>query len=252
MLTVSEAVDPATVALQCWALVPCAGSGSRAGAGLPKQYRVLAGQTLLQHTVAALLTASCVRKVVVVTAPGDGYAATLGLKGAKCDLLAVGGHSRAATVLNGLKALLEEGAGLSDWVLVHDAARCLIQPEQIEALVAVCRDDEVGGLLAVPLADTLKSAVGDRVHETLDRSEKWLAQTPQMFRLGQLIVALELAGDRATDEASAIEMLGLHPRLVVGDPLNLKVTYAQDFVTAELVLRERQRFKPFRGVKSSC
>ncbi len=198
---------------------------------------------MLEHTLAAFSAVGAVRKIAVVTAPGDAHAAGLGLESASCCVLEVGGHSRAASVLNGLKVLVEEGAGFSDWVLVHDAARCLIQAEQIEALLAACQDDEVGGLLAVPLADTMKSAAGDRVQETLDRTDKWLAQTPQMFRVGKLIAALELAGDRATDEASAIELLGLRPKLVMGDALNLKVTYAQDFVLAELVLRQRQRLK---------
>ena len=232
------------------ALVPAAGSGSRmgspSGSTLPKQYLPLAGRPMIWHALATLCATPAIASVVVVLSPDDrdwpdGMAEELG---AKLHVLRCGGATRAQSVANGLRGMADTlGRVGDDWVLVHDAARCLIQAEQIEALLAACQDDEVGGLLAVPLADTMKSAAGDRVQETLDRTDKWLAQTPQMFRVGKLIAALELAGDRATDEASAIELLGLRPKLVMGDALNLKVTYAQDFVLAELVLRQRQRLK---------
>jgi 2-C-methyl-D-erythritol 4-phosphate cytidylyltransferase/2-C-methyl-D-erythritol 2,4-cyclodiphosphate synthase len=131
-----------------------------------------------------------------------------------------------------------------DWVLVHDAARCLVTPEQIDALIDACAHDSVGGLLAHKLADTLKTAIagpgGVRVASTVDRSDKWLAQTPQMFRIGpQLMAALEHVGSAATDEASAMEAMGLHPRLVPGSALNFKVTYPEDFALAQAVLAQR-------------
>jgi len=127
--------------------------------------------------------------------------------------------------------------------LVHDAARCLITPAQINALIDACASDEVGGLLALKLPDTLKSEVGGRVSGTLDRSDKWLAQTPQMFRLGALADALQQAGDTVTDESSAMEFVGLAPKLVAGSAQNFKVTYPEDFALAEAVLNARMKGK---------
>ena len=126
-----------------------------------------------------------------------------------------------------------------DWALVHDAARCLVTPVQINALIDACEDDPVGGLLAHKLPDTLKSEVVGRVDKTLDRSDKWLAQTPQMFRIGVLMAALAQAGDQVTDESSAMEALGLKPKLVPGSAQNFKVTYPEDFALAEAVLQAR-------------
>jgi len=158
-------------------------------------------------------------------------------------LLVGGGATRAATVLNGLKAMVEQpgGAALGDWVLVHDAARCLVTPEQIKALIRECRNDVVGGLLAQKLPDTLKTERDGRVASTLDRSDKWLAQTPQMFRIGALIDALRQAGDAVTDESSAMEAVGLSPRLVSGSAQNFKVTYPEDFALAEAILERRRK-----------
>lgn len=131
-----------------------------------------------------------------------------------------------------------------DWVLVHDAARCLVTATQINTLIDACADDAVGGLLAHKLPDTLKSEVNGRVAATLDRGDKWLAQTPQMFRIGALREALTQAGDKVTDEASAMEALGLHPLLVAGSAQNFKVTYPEDFALAEAVLMARQHRQP--------
>ena len=156
---------------------------------------------------------------------------------------ACGGETRAESVFNGVTQLLNEGAQLSDWVLVHDAARCLITPAQIEQLMDACMDDDVGGLLALPLPDTLKPSLQGRVTGTLERADKWLAQTPQMFRLGvlrQALVQAQQAGDMVTDESSAIEALGLAPRLVKGSAQNFKVTYPEDFALASAVLAARQ------------
>jgi len=148
-------------------------------------------------------------------------------------------------VRQGLDALLQAGAETGDWVLVHDAARCLVTPGQIDQLIDACQHDAVGGLLAHKLPDTLKSEGSlerqGRVAATLDRGDKWLAQTPQMFRIGVLRQALALAGAAVTDESSAIEMLGLAPRLVVGSAQNFKVTYPEDFALAEAILLNRSR-----------
>ena len=147
---------------------------------------------------------------------------------------------RAASVLNGLTALRQKGAADADWVLVHDAARCLVTPALIDSLIDACATDEVGGLLAHRLTDTLKHEQGGRVASTLPRDGKWLAQTPQMFRIGTLAGALERAGQAVTDEAGAIEALGLAPLLVPGSAQNFKVTYPDDFALADAVLRSRQ------------
>jgi 2-C-methyl-D-erythritol 4-phosphate cytidylyltransferase len=138
-----------------------------------------------------------------------------------------------------LAVLREHGAREGDWVLVHDAARCLLRPSWVDRLIDACRCDEVGGLLALPVADTLKAAQGERVMATLDRGGKWLAQTPQMFRLGLLQRALAQAGAAVTDESSAVEALGLAPRLVPGEMENLKLTWPADFALAARLLETR-------------
>ena len=150
-----------------------------------------------------------------------------------------GGATRAESVLAGLHELLKHGAHDSDWVLVHDAARCLVTPAQINALMDACQNDAVGGLLAHKLADTLKTESQGRVAQTVDRAHKWLAQTPQMFRLGALMQALEQAGAAVTDEASAMEAMGLSPLLVPGNAQNFKVTYPEDFALAAAILNSR-------------
>jgi 2-C-methyl-D-erythritol 4-phosphate cytidylyltransferase len=185
--------------------------------------------------------------VCVAVAQGDEVAAKMAVKApffiAKCA-----GLSRADTVSKGLDVLEMRGAALTDWVLVHDAARCLITPEQITTLIEACRLDPVGGLLAHQLADTLKQEgagrTARRVVSTLDRSDKWLAQTPQMFRIGALRDALhaaDQAGAVITDEASAMEFMGQHPLLVCGSAQNFKVTYPEDFALAEAILQSRKR-----------
>jgi 2-C-methyl-D-erythritol 4-phosphate cytidylyltransferase len=151
----------------------------------------------------------------------------------------VGGASRAATVAGGLAELARRGARSDDWVLVHDAARCLVRAEWIDALIDACCNDDIGGLLALPVADTLKDERGGRVHATVDRAHKWQAQTPQMFRLGLLQDALHAAGPTVTDEAAAIEALGHSPRLVRGALENFKVTFPNDFDLADRLLRSR-------------
>jgi len=155
-----------------------------------------------------------------------------------------GGATRAESVLAGLRELLKIGAQEADWVLVHDAARCLVTPAQINALIDACQHDAVGGLLAHKLADTLKAEAQGRVAHTVDRSDKWLAQTPQMFRAGQLHAALQAKAaenfEGITDEASAMELAGFSPKLVVGSPHNFKVTYPPDFALAEDLLRSRK------------
>ncbi len=234
-----------------WALLPCAGTGTRAlqpgaVAGLPKQYQSVAGQPLVLHTLTAFAAVPRLGGTLVAVAPGDRFLAAHAGAGAAFSVADCGGATRADSVLGGLKALLARGAQDSDWVLVHDAARCLVTSAQIDALIDACLGDSVGGLLAHRLADTLKIASAGpgsvRAVSTLERSDKWLAQTPQMFRIGMLREALSrFGGASATDEASAIEALGLQPLLVPGSALNFKVTYTEDFALAEAVLVQRMQ-----------
>lgn len=219
------------------ALLPCAGHGSRAGTPIPKQYQTLAGQPLVMHTLAALAQVDRLDACFVVVAPADRF---FDAHRGPWGVLPCGGHTRARSVLQGLEALRGLGAVEADWVLVHDAARCLVLPSQINALLDACLDDPVGGLLALPLADTLKVAQDGRSVATVARADKWQAQTPQMFRLGPLLHALQLAGDAVTDEASAIEMQGQRPRLVAASAQNFKVTYPEDFALAQAVLEARR------------
>lgn len=229
---------------RCFALVPCAGVGQRAGAGGPKQYRPIAGRAMVAHTLDALARVARLEATLVVLSPEDDQfeaaAPEFVARGgwvARC-----GGATRAESVASGLTELLSRGVQPHDWVLVHDAARCLLQPAAVDRLIDACRDDEVGGLLAMPVADTLKREQDGRVAGTVDRRHLWAAQTPQMFRLGLLRPALACAGDTATDESSAVEALGHLPRLVRGDACNLKVTFPGDFAVAERLLqREVER-----------
>ena len=227
-----------------YALVPCAGVGARAGTTGPKQYEALAGGTVVGHTLAALSQVARVHQVLVVLSPGDRTFETL-LPRFDGWVAPCGGATRADTVAAGLGELLARGAVPEDWVLVHDAARCLVRAEWINALIDACLDDATGGLLALPVADTMKRAATDadgssRVCDTVDRAGLWQAQTPQMFRIGPLRQALAHAGADVTDEASAIEAGGGRPRLVRGHLENLKLTYPSDFALAERLLRSRE------------
>ena len=216
-----------------WALIPCAGSGSRAGSVGPKQYQMLAGQPLVMHTLAAFDGVTRLHRVALLLAVGD---TALDHLNAQYLIANNGGATRAETVFNGLNFLLEQGAEPGDWVLVHDAARCLVTPAQIDALIDACQADTVGGLLAHRLADTLKAEKDGRVAATVARGDKWLAQTPQMFRIGMLRQALQAAGAQVTDESSAMEAMGWQPLLVPGSARNFKVTYPEDFALAEALL----------------
>jgi 2-C-methyl-D-erythritol 4-phosphate cytidylyltransferase len=209
---------------------------------LAKQYQPIAGLPMVQHTIHAVAQVARIEASLVVVAPGDPFLSAQADAG--YQVVPCGGASRAASVLNGLEHLAGSGGEPDDWVLVHDAARCLITPDLINQLIDTCQSDPVGGLLAQPLPDTLKQGQEGRVLGTLDRSGKWLAQTPQMFRLGALTQALKMAqnlGDAVTDEASAMEALGLSPRLVRGSAHNFKVTFPEDFVLAEALIKSRKK-----------
>ncbi|NJD24336.1 MAG: 2-C-methyl-D-erythritol 4-phosphate cytidylyltransferase [Betaproteobacteria bacterium] len=224
-----------------YAIVPAAGSGARFGAGRPKQYLDLLGRPLLFHTLAALAACSAIERVWVVLAPDDAEWATYDWSelGHKVETLRCGGATRADSVRNGLQAAAMVAAD-DDWVLVHDAARPCLSQAMLAALTAELADDPVGGILAVPVADTLKRADDvRRVAATEPRDGLWQAQTPQMFRYGLLRGALEQHRE-VTDEAGAIEAAGYRPRLVAGDATNLKVTYPADLALAAMILRGRR------------
>jgi 2-C-methyl-D-erythritol 4-phosphate cytidylyltransferase len=228
-----------TNASRCFALVPCAGVGTRAGIGGPKQYASVGGRSVVGHTLAALAGVGRIENTLVVLSPEDAefesHVPGFGGWVARC-----GGDTRAATVTHGLAQLRALGVHEHDWVLVHDAARCLIRAAWVNRLIDACADDEVGGLLALPVADTLKHEVDGRVAATVDRSAKWAAQTPQMFRLGLLEPALRAAGAAVTDESSAVEAAGHAPKLVRGDFENFKLTWPGDFALAERLLATRE------------
>jgi 2-C-methyl-D-erythritol 4-phosphate cytidylyltransferase len=221
------------------ALVPAAGSGTRFGAAAPKQYTELAGQPLLRHAIARLARHPRIDRVIVVLSPDDTRFADLDLSDLRpvVDARHCGGDTRAASVLAGLRSLVGEVAA-DDWILVHDAARPCLPAAVIDRLVASLAGDAVGGIAALPVADTLKRADADaRIDATVPRGGLWAAQTPQMFRFGVLLEALEHADlDHVTDEAGAVEARGLAPRLIEGDPANLKVTYPRDLQFAAHLL----------------
>jgi 2-C-methyl-D-erythritol 4-phosphate cytidylyltransferase len=240
-----NAHDASYASTHFFALVPCAGSGARAETAQPKQYQRVLGEPLVAYTVRALSAVERLSGGLLVLAPDDTFDwSTLKDWPATWSRQACGGVTRAHSVYNGLLALRDQGAADADWVLVHDAARCLVTPQMVDALMDACQNDPVGGLLALPLPDTLKLESSGRVASTLGREGKWLAQTPQMFRLGDLRSALQSQMATqflgVTDEASAMEMAGHHPLLVQGSAVNFKVTYPQDFDLAEAVLESRR------------
>ena len=224
-----------------FALMPAAGSGTRMGDALPKQYRLLAGRPMIHHALAALCASPWLSRVFVVLAADDREWARHDwtAAGSAPQPLRCGGPTRADSVLNGLQAIAGEVAA-DDWILVHDAARPCLVAAQLDALIAAVGDDPVGGLLAVPVADTLKRAGADRrIEATVPREHLWQAQTPQMFRYGLLREALART-PAVTDEAAAVEALGRRPLLVACDAGNLKVTYPADLALAERILLERK------------
>ncbi len=226
-----------------FALVPAAGSGARMAAARPKQYLTLAGKPLLYHTLKQLCAGADIERVFVVLAAGDDFYAQQDWQpfAGKLEPLYCGGATRAASVFNGLLAVRDLVAA-DDWVLVHDAVRPCLPAAALERLITTLRDDAAGGLLALPVVDTIKRADGEgRVAQTESRDALWQAQTPQMFRYRVLLEALRAIDPvAATDEASAIERMGMRPRLVMGDTRNLKVTYPHDLELAALILKSME------------
>jgi 2-C-methyl-D-erythritol 4-phosphate cytidylyltransferase len=236
--------------LDCYALIPAAGSGRRLRGEVPKQYLTLAGKPMLWHAVKSVCLPP-IENVFVVLAPEDreyaqhDWSAFAG----RIEPLYCGGATRRDSVYNGLVAMMAV-LEADDWVLVHDAARPCLPAQDLAGLIAEVREDAIGGILALPAADTVKKAVRDetrtdkasplRIAGTLDRSQLWLAQTPQMFRCGLLLQALRQATRAVTDEAGALEQMGLQPRLVAGSRENIKVTFPEDLKIAQAILDNRR------------
>lgn len=224
-----------------WAVIPAAGVGKRMLADRPKQYLELHGRTVLEHTLARFLDHPQISGVVVALSEGDPYWQELVITHPKL-VVAPGGQERCHSVLNALQ-LLRQQAAEEDWVLVHDAARPCLRREDLDHLIDVLRDHPVGGLLGLPLADTVKrTAADDTVIETVPREHLWRALTPQMFRLGELHEALgtALKNNRlVTDDASAMELAGKAPKMVEGHGDNIKITRPQDLVLARLYMTQQ-------------
>ena len=223
-----------------FAIVPAAGRGERFGGREPKQYVTLLGRPVLSWSLGALLAVRSVRAVIVALSEGDRRFARLAEARDPRVRTCRGGARRELSVANALQALRGEARD-EDWVMVHDAARPCLQPSDVRRLVATLGDDPVGGLLALPVGDTLKAAGADgRCERTVPREGLWRALTPQVFRYGVLRRALKLNLEReraVTDEASAVEALGLRPRLVTGRADNIKLTLPGDRGLAAAILR---------------
>jgi 2-C-methyl-D-erythritol 4-phosphate cytidylyltransferase len=229
------------------ALVPAAGSGSRFGASQPKQLSSILGKPMIQLSVTTLLEHPALQAVYVVLAPQDAVVESVLPQHAKLRILKVGGSTRQASVCNGLEALADQEDGA--WVLVHDAARPGLTHAMLDRLIAIAADHPVGGILALPVSDTLKRANADDlrdgsqtpdIEKTISRAGLWAAQTPQMFRYSDLLRALKKANESGidvTDEASAMEAIGLQPCLVMGSLRNWKVTYATDLKMVETLMK---------------
>lgn len=220
-----------------FALLPAAGVGARMGAVHPKQYLDIHGRPMIWHAIHAFERHAAIARIYVVISAQDGWWDGYDWSDfSKLTLLRCGGETRAASVFNGLQACAG-GVAADDWMLVHDAARPCVSQALLDKLLAELSEDAVGGILAAPVADTLKRQTpGLRIGETVPRAGLWGAQTPQMFRHALLTQALHQVGDTVTDEASAIEALGLQPKLVESDMTNLKVTYPRDLEVAAWLL----------------
>jgi len=222
-----------------WAVVPAAGIGIRMGGEIPKQYLPLLGRPVIAHTLARLCNHPRISGVVVALATDDRWWPEIRTQLTRPPLVAAGGDERCDSVLSSLDALTEH-ASMDDWVLVHDAVRPCLRDEDMDRLMNALWSDEVGGLLAMPVKDTMKRAAGDgRISETVSRESLWYAQTPQMFRLGALRDAIRKsvdAGRKVTDEAQAMELTGARPRLLQGYEGNIKITQPEDLKLAEVFL----------------
>jgi len=228
-------------AIKFWGIVPAAGVGKRMQADRPKQYLPLAGKTVIEHTLSRLLDTKIFQAIVVAISSEDPYWPELAISQQQLIITAKGGRERADSVLSGL-TLLQEKAVDDDWVLVHDAARPCITTADVIKLQNSIKDDAVGGILALSSHDTLKKVADGLITATIDRSTIWRALTPQMFRYGALKSALQRAFEKGlaiTDEASALELQGLKPKIIAGRPDNIKITRPEDLLLAEFYMEQQ-------------
>ncbi len=226
----------------CWAVIPAAGVGKRMQVNKPKQYLQLAGKTVLENSLSIFLQRPDISGIVVAVTADDPYWNELDIQTDKPVLTANGGKERSDSVLNAL-TVLSQHADNRDWVLVHDAARPCVTTSEIDSLIEQLSASESGGLLGLPIADTVKRCnTARQVVETVERNHLWRALTPQMFRLGMLYKALTHALKNklpVTDEASAIEVLGIQPMMIKGSAQNIKITHPGDLELAELYLKQK-------------
>ncbi len=225
-----------------WVVVPAAGVGARMEINLPKQYLPLLDKTVIEHTLLQLLSLPGIAGVYIALGPQDKYWPQLPIASHPSIHPVMGAAERAGSVLNALLAL-SQVAHNDDWVLVHDAARPCIKKDDIAALIQQVADHPVGGILGVPVSDTLKNVRDNTIVTTIDRRHLWQAQTPQLFRLSLLRDCLQQAlaeGKCITDEASAVEAFGYCPLMVKGSGSNIKITYPEDLVIASLFLQQNK------------
>ena len=224
-----------------WAIVPAAGVGKRMGADKPKQYLELRGKSIIEHTLQRLFSAEIFDGIVVAISKDDTIWSGIPISNHPLLTVAPGGTERAGSVLSGLNTL-QTLAGPDDWVLVHDAARCCITVYDIHKLIEALKNNPEGGILALPIHDTLKGVKTGLITETVDRSCVWRALTPQMFLYSSLKNALLMAAEKGhtvTDEASAMEFMGIQPRIVEGRSDNIKITQYQDLALANFYLEQQ-------------
>jgi 2-C-methyl-D-erythritol 4-phosphate cytidylyltransferase len=230
-----------------WAIVPAAGSGARMGSSTPKQYLPLQGKTVIANTLERLATFKAIKGIFVGLAKDDSQWPEVAKRLNSLPIAITsytGGETRADTVLNGLKELRDH-ADPDDWVLVHDAARPCIRHEDIWKLIEEASENDDGGILALPITDTVKQIKDDgRIDKTVDRTQLRRALTPQFFPIEDLVKALEkaiLEEVTITDEASAMEYIGAMPKCIEGHPDNIKITYPTDLELAALYLAQQQK-----------
>ena len=227
-----------------WAVVPAAGKGMRMGSETPKQYLLLAGKPVVQHTLEVLIEHPQITGVAIVIAADDAHWSVCANSISSELRVATGGAERCHSVLAGLENL-SDIASDDDWVMVHDAARPCLRASDINHMIEALRASTTGGILAVPVGDTLKRCNADNeIESTVDRTRLWRALTPQMFRIGTLRAAIDAAlnkGVLVTDEAQAIEAFGVTPRVVQGHADNIKITHPTDLALAEVFLQAQGR-----------
>ncbi len=222
-----------------WVMIPAAGVGTRMGDDIPKQYISINGKTIIEHTLDCFIQREEIEGIVVAISKEDEYWSTLSVSNNKKIMIAPGGDERFQSVLNGLYTLTDKAQD-NDWVLVHDAARPCLKQSVIDRLIIKLRTHDIGGILALPCRDTMKrSNAAGEIFETVERENLWHAQTPQMFKLGKLLAAIEKALNdnvHVTDEAMAMELSGYKPLLVQGHPENIKVTHKEDLKYMKMYL----------------